>query len=78
MVAQAQVDPAEFADYDWSGRSIKNHRVQVRAALYELENLEGTVPAWSLACPFTGPVELGYPRLRYGCLSLFSSPLQAR
>jgi Domain of unknown function (DUF4158) len=33
VAAQARVDSATFADYDWSGRSIKNHRAQIRAVL---------------------------------------------
>jgi hypothetical protein len=33
VAAQVGVDPAEFAGYDWSGRSIKNHRARIRAAL---------------------------------------------
>jgi hypothetical protein len=29
---QVKVDPAEFGSYDWSGRSIKYHRGQIREA----------------------------------------------
>lgn len=30
MAGQVKVDAALFADYDWSGRQIKNHRAQIR------------------------------------------------
>jgi hypothetical protein len=33
VAAQLKVAPGEFADYDWSGRSIKNHRGQIGDAL---------------------------------------------
>jgi hypothetical protein len=32
LAEQVRVDPAEFNAYDWSGRSIKYHREQVRDA----------------------------------------------
>ncbi|TCO60753.1 DUF4158 domain-containing protein [Actinocrispum wychmicini] len=31
--SQVRVDPAEFSGYDWAGRTIKNHRAQIRATL---------------------------------------------
>jgi hypothetical protein len=33
MTEQVKVDPQLFAQYDWSGRSIKGHRAQVHTAL---------------------------------------------
>ncbi len=30
MAGQVKVDAALFASYDWSGRTIKNHRAQIR------------------------------------------------
>jgi hypothetical protein len=33
IAGQVKVDPAAFGAYDWSGRSIKGHRAQIRRAL---------------------------------------------
>ena len=33
VAGQAGVAPGEFASYDWSGRTVRNHRAQIRAAL---------------------------------------------
>src|SRR5207302_2767764 len=33
VAAQVKVAPSELTGYDWAGRSIKNHRAQIRGAL---------------------------------------------
>lgn len=56
MAGQVRVDAAEFAGYDWSGRSIKSHRAQIRAALGFREATRGDqdkLTAWLIeqVCP---------------------------
>jgi hypothetical protein len=56
VAAQVGVDPVEFAGYDWSGRSIKNHRARIRAALGFREATRGDqdkLTAWltERVCP---------------------------
>jgi TnpA family transposase len=56
VAAQLRVAPGEFAGYDWSGRSIKNHRAQVRSALGFREATRGDqdkLTAWlyEQVCP---------------------------
>lgn len=63
--SQVRVDAALFAFYDWSGRSIKYHRAQIRSALGFREATvgdEGKLAAWLAAevCP----VELRDEQLR--------------
>jgi hypothetical protein len=56
VAAQLKVAPGEFAGYDWSGRSIKNHRGQIRDALGFREATRGDqdkLTAWlaEQVCP---------------------------
>jgi TnpA family transposase len=41
---QVKVDPVEFARYQWSGRAIERHRVQIRAAFGFREFAKGDEP----------------------------------
>jgi hypothetical protein len=50
VAARVKVDPAEFADYDWSGRSIKNHRARIRAALGFREASSGDQASGTSIC----------------------------
>jgi hypothetical protein len=59
VAAQLRVAPGELAGYDWSGRSIKNHRAQVRSALGFREATRGDqdkLTAW--LCEQVCPSEL--------------------
>jgi len=70
LAEQVKVEPHRFAEYDWSGRSIKLHRAQVRAALGFREPTvedEDHLAAWLAAevCP----VERSDDRLREALLA---------
>jgi Domain of unknown function (DUF4158) len=70
VAGQAGVTADEFASYDWSGRTVKNHRAQIRAALGFREPTVGDedkLADWLAAevCP----VELNRDRLRLALLA---------
>ncbi|MEX0657869.1 MAG: DUF4158 domain-containing protein [Egibacteraceae bacterium] len=70
MAQQVRVDVCEFASYDWSGRTIKYHRAQIREAYGFGEatgNDEDHLAAWlsEEVCP----VELSQDRLREALLA---------
>lgn len=44
VAEQVKVDPAEFARYQWSGRAIERHRVQIRTAFGFREFSRGDEP----------------------------------
>ena len=51
VAAQVKVAPDEFAGYDWAGRSIKNHRGQIRDALgFREATRGGSRQAHGVAC----------------------------
>ncbi len=63
--AQTKVDPGVLADYDWSGRTIKYHRSQIRDALGFREATradEEALTVWLAA--EVAPTELSDDRLR--------------
>jgi hypothetical protein len=67
---QAKVSPSEFASYDWSGRSIKYHRSQIREAFGFREATradEDGLAGWLTeeVCP----VELNEERVREALLA---------
>jgi TnpA family transposase len=70
VAGQVKVDAALFTEYDWSGRSIKYHRAQIRQHLGFRECTVGDedkLAAWMAAevCP----VELSEDRLRQALLA---------
>jgi TnpA family transposase len=70
MGEQVKVAPRLFGEYDWSGRSIKMHRAQVRAALGFREPTvedEDRLAGW--LADEVCPVELGEDRLREAMLA---------
>jgi hypothetical protein len=69
VAEQVKVDPAEFARYQWSGRAIERHRVQIRTAFGFREFSRGDEPklaAW--LAEEVCPVELRDEQLREGLL----------
>ncbi len=70
LAGQVKVDPAAFGAYDWSGRSIKGHRAQIRRALGFRECTVGDedkLAGW--LAEEVCPVELGEERLREALLA---------
>ena len=69
VAEQVKVDPAEFVRYEWSGRAIDRHRVQIRAAFGFRVFSRGDEP--KLAAWLAGevcPVELRDEQLREALL----------
>jgi hypothetical protein len=65
VAGQVKVDSAEFGRYEWSGRTIELHRVQIRAAFGFREFSRGDEPklaAW--LAEEVCPVELRDEQLR--------------
>ena len=70
VARQVKVDPRAFGAYDWSGRSIKGHRAQIRKALGFRECTVGDedkLAGW--LAEEVCPVELGEERLREALLA---------
>ena len=70
VAGQVKVDPAVFAEYAWSGRTVEYHRAQIRAALGFREPTVGDedkLADWLAAevCP----AELNRDRLRLALLA---------
>jgi hypothetical protein len=70
VASQVKVDPAEFASYDWRGRSIKHHRARIREAFgfrTATREDEEALCAWLAAevCP----VEINEGRVREALLA---------
>ncbi|MGY2093482.1 DUF4158 domain-containing protein [Nocardia gipuzkoensis] len=49
VAGQVKVDPAELADYRWSGRTIEYHRAQVRDAFGAVSSRERM--SWRIGWP---------------------------
>jgi hypothetical protein len=70
VAEQLKVDPRLFAEYDWSGRSIKGHRAQVRATLgFREPTLEDEERLAAWLADEVCPVELDDERLREAILA---------
>ncbi len=70
MAGQVKVDPTLFAENYWSGRTIKNHRAQIREELKFREPTvadEEALAAWMAAEVF--PTEVTEPRQRQALLA---------
>jgi hypothetical protein len=70
VAQQVKVNPAEFARYDWTGRSIERHRAQIRTELGFREVTVGDedkLAVW--LAEEVCPTELGEDRLREALLA---------